>query len=169
MHVYVNNEVERQRQRKQSQLHPGPARTQSTLLSRQALYRLSCQGNSAGRGSNLQRIHVTSFPVHFYLSLPPPLSYLVSRLPYFSWLMVMITLSAIAVQLAELQTRFGRPANILLNTTADANTTTTSAVPVDMEPVYFWITDFLFVLFTLVELTLKVCLYLHVQYINVEH
>ncbi|CAI8036576.1 Sodium leak channel non-selective protein [Geodia barretti] len=78
--------------------------------------------------------------------------YLVSRLPYFSWLMVMITLSAIAVQLAELQTRFGRPANIILNTT----TTSDVRVPVDMEPVYFWTADFLFVLFTLVELTLKI-------------
>ena len=65
---------------------------------------------------------------------------------------VMITLSAIAVQLAELQTRFGRPANIILNTT----TTSDVRVPVDMEPVYFWTADFLFVLFTLVELTLKV-------------
>lgn len=66
-------------------------------------------------------------------------SYLVSRLPYFTWLMVVVTLSAVLVQMEELRTGF------------DQGKT---------EPSYLWVADFLFVLFTLVELTLKVCTFL---------
>lgn len=55
--------------------------------------------------------------------------------------MVVVTLSAIVVQIEELQTRSNR---------ASGNAS--------MEPAYIWVADFLFVLFTLVELTLKVLL-----------
>ena len=60
--------------------------------------------------------------------------------------MVVVTLSAIVVQLEELQTDFDRPD--LNNGTSDN--------PTKMEPFYIWVADLLFVLFTLVELTLKV-------------
>ena len=67
----------------------------------------------------------------------PICSYIVSRLPYFAWLMVVITLSAIAVQLVELQANFNEGMSRI-------------------DPTYFWVADFLFVFFTLIELTLKV-------------
>ena len=63
MSQQLGNEVERQgKARQTSQLHPGQLRraalggirTHDTLQSRRALYQLSYQGNSAGRGSNLQ-------------------------------------------------------------------------------------------------------------------
>lgn len=60
--------------------------------------------------------------------------------------MVVVTLSAIVVQADELWTDFDRP---------DLNNTSESAGKTD--PMYIWVGDFLFVLFTLVELTLKVC------------
>ena len=69
--------------------------------------------------------------------------------------MVVITLSAIAVQLAELQTHLDRPNHITF-AVANGNGSVTSETPTRMEPDYFWVADFLFVLFTLVELTLKV-------------
>lgn len=78
--------------------------------------------------------------------------------------MVVITLSAIAVQLAELQTRLDRPSTILFNTT-DGNDTVSSEIPTKMQPVYFWVADFLFVLLTLFELILKVSfIHSYIQY-----
>ena len=62
--VACNNAVARHKEKQTSHLHPGQLffprdapgwiRTHDTLLSRRALYQLSYQGNSAGRGSNLQ-------------------------------------------------------------------------------------------------------------------
>lgn len=85
------------------------------------------------------------YSVHVAISGVSLSSYLVSRLPYFTWVMVFVTLSAIVVQVKELETDFDRP---------DLNGTSVNTGK--MEPVYIWVADLLFVLFTLVELTLKV-------------
>ena len=59
-----------------------------------------------------------------------------SRLPYFTWMMFLLTWLAIGFQAAEYYTD-----------------------PIDKpSPTYIWPVDFIFVLFTLLELILKVCM-----------
>ena len=70
--------------------------------------------------------------------------------------MVVVTLSAIAVQLVELQTDFDRA-----DRSSSGNNGSRAGNPTTrMEPVYIWVADLLFVIFTLIELTLKVSLQL---------
>ena len=58
--------------------------------------------------------------------------YLVSALPYFTWLMVIVTTAALIVQMHEVFTRDDKPFT------------------------YIWMMDLFFILFTVVELILKV-------------
>ena len=60
--------------------------------------------------------------------------YVVSRFPYFTWIMLGVTLSAIAVQVYELYI----PISQLVN------------------PKYIWLSDIVFIMATLIELVLKV-------------
>lgn len=60
--------------------------------------------------------------------------YVVSRFPYFTWIMLGVTLSAIAVQVYELYI----------------------PIPRLMNPKYIWLSDIVFIMATLIELVLKV-------------
>ena len=80
-------------------------------------------------------------------TLSPSPSYIVSRLPYFTWLLLVVTLSVIGVQINELRTEFRNTEN---------RTDFSSDGAFKVEPSYIWVADLIFILFTLVDLSLKV-------------